>query len=223
MSDLPGLLDVIGNNTASEVRLTPESLAVLLYALDKVSNHKAWLDYHDEPMSDADIELIHELVDLAADDIMRPLMSSPVGATMMWHMATPPPRWLVCDGQSVLKADWPELYAVWGNKYGSTSTHFTLIDMRDRSPLGIGTWFSNVDSVGGAFDVTLGVNEIPDHSHTILLRGSGTAGGANNRANAPTQTTVASNLVTDGAGGGQPHANLHPVIGVQYIVYGGLA
>lgn len=147
----------------------------------------------------------------------------PVGATMTWHMATPPSNWLVCDGQSVLKAEWPQLYAVWGNKYGSTSTTFNVIDMRDRSPLGIGTWFSNVDSVGGAFNVTLGVPEIPSHSHPISLRGSGTAGGTANRANAPTQTTVASNLVTDAVGGDQPHLNLHPVIGVQYIVYGGRA
>lgn len=74
MSDLPGLLDVIANNTASEVRLNPETLAVLLYALDKVSNPKTWKDDPFEYMSDADIELIHELVDLAADDIMRQIV-----------------------------------------------------------------------------------------------------------------------------------------------------
>lgn len=74
MSDLPGLLNVAANNTVSIVELQPESLAVLLYALDKVSHHQEWLDYWGEDISEADIELIHELVDLAADNVMRPLV-----------------------------------------------------------------------------------------------------------------------------------------------------
>lgn len=74
MSDLPGLLEIAANNTVSIVELQPESLAVLLYALDNVSHHQEWLDYWGEDISQADIELIHELVDLAADNIMRPLV-----------------------------------------------------------------------------------------------------------------------------------------------------
>lgn len=74
MSDLPGLLEIAANNTASIVELQPETLAVLLYALGKIDNHNSWLDYRTEQISDADIETIHELVDLAADDIMRPLV-----------------------------------------------------------------------------------------------------------------------------------------------------
>lgn len=74
MSDLPGLLEIAANNTASIVELQPESLAVLLYALGKIDNAKSWRDHWNEYISDADIELIHELVDLAADNIMRPLV-----------------------------------------------------------------------------------------------------------------------------------------------------
>lgn len=74
MSDLPGLLEIAANNTVSIVELQPESLAVLLYALGKIDNHKSWLDYRQEIISDADIELIHELVDLAVDNVMRQLV-----------------------------------------------------------------------------------------------------------------------------------------------------
>lgn len=74
MSDLPGLLEIAANNTVSIVELQPESLAVLLYALGKIDNHKSWLDYRTEYISDADIELIHELVDLAADNVIRTLV-----------------------------------------------------------------------------------------------------------------------------------------------------
>lgn len=74
MSDLPGLLAIAANNTASVVEIQPETLAVLLYALGKIDNYKSWRDHWNEYISDADIELIHELVDLAADNIMRPLV-----------------------------------------------------------------------------------------------------------------------------------------------------
>lgn len=74
MSDLPGLLSLAADNTASVVELQPETLAVLLYSLAKIRNPDRWRDYYGEYISDEDRELIHELVDLAADDIMRPLV-----------------------------------------------------------------------------------------------------------------------------------------------------
>lgn len=224
MSDLAGLLEVAANNTVSEVRLQPETLAVLLYALDKISNPKTWKDSFGEYMSDSDIELIHELVDLAADDIMRPIVIIPAGATMTWHMPTPPDNWLICNGQSVLKADWPELYAVWGNKYGSTSTHFTLLDMRDRSPLGMGTWFTGLDSVGGAFNVSLGIAEMPPHTHAAANGGNFMVnGGTGAKTHQPAAGALANyQTVTASAGGGDVHLNLHPVKSVHWIVYGGL-
>lgn len=74
MSDLPGVIALAENNTVSVVELQPESLAVLLYALAKIRNPQSWRDYYGEYMSDEDIELIHELVDLASDNVMRPIV-----------------------------------------------------------------------------------------------------------------------------------------------------
>jgi len=147
-------------------------------------------------------------------------VSIPPGATMIWHTNAPPTRWLLCTGGAVLKSEYPELYAVIGDKYGSTETQFGLPDMQSVSPFGAGGDVG-LDDYNGALTHTLTTNEIPAHNHTILLRGSGTAGGTANRANAPTQTTLASNLATDAAGGGAAHNNLHPVFGVFFIIYGG--
>lgn len=165
----------------------------------------------------------------------------PVGSIVMWTEVIPPSRWLLCDGGAVAIADYPELYALWGDKYGGTETQFGLPDMEDYSPMGAG---GNVDLDGtaGAINHTLTTDEMPSHTHSVTdpghihaisLRGSGTAGGANNRANAPTQTTLSSNLATDSAttgitatnseGQSNPHNNLSPVFGVNFIVYGGKA
>lgn len=147
-------------------------------------------------------------------------MKTPAGATMIWHTNAPPTHWFLCTGGVVLKAEYPELYAVLGDKYGSTSTQFGLPDMQDVSPMGVGGIVA-LDGLAGAQFHTLITNEIPEHAHTILLRGSGTAGGALNRVNAPAQTTLASNVVTDVQGGGAQHNNLHPVFGVNFIIFGG--
>ena len=37
--------------------------------------------------------------------------------------------WLACDGTSVAKASYPELYAEIGGSFGETTTHFTLPDI----------------------------------------------------------------------------------------------
>lgn len=165
----------------------------------------------------------------------------PVGCTMIWHETIPPDRWLLCDGGAAFVADYPELFDLWGYKYGGSGTQFGLPDMGDHSPMGQG---GNVglDDYAGAVDHSLITDEQPSHTHSITdpghdhvisLRGSGTAGGTSNRANAPTQTTLSSNLTTDSAttgitetnstGQGNPHNNLSPVFGVNFIVYGGKA
>ena len=144
----------------------------------------------------------------------------PVGTTMMWHMTVPPSRWLICDGGAAAVADYPELFALWEYEFGGSGAQFGLPDMDDYSPMGSG---GNVilNDTAGEINHTLTTNEMPAHTHTILLRGSGTASGSTNRINAPAQTTLASNVVTDAQGGGSAHNNLHPVFGVRFIVYAG--
>ena len=55
-----------------------------------------------------------------------------VGATHMWLLDVPPAGCLICDGSALDKSVYPELYAVLGNRYGSTTTTFNLPDARGR-------------------------------------------------------------------------------------------
>jgi hypothetical protein len=51
-----------------------------------------------------------------------------------------PGNWLPCDGASLLRASYPDLFAAIGVVYGSADgAHFTLPDLRGRVSLGTGT------------------------------------------------------------------------------------
>lgn len=79
---------------------------------------------------------------------------------------------LICNGQSVLRADFAELFAVIGTTYGSVSgTTFNVPDLRDRAPYGSGSKVTMGSSEGGA----LGTRG-PRHFHTFSGN-TGNAGG----------------------------------------------
>jgi microcystin-dependent protein len=53
--------------------------------------------------------------------------------------ATAPPGWLVCQGQNLLRTDYPALFAAIGVAYGSVDgTHFNIPDYQGRTILGAG-------------------------------------------------------------------------------------
>lgn len=148
-----------------------------------------------------------------------PPVTIPVGSTMIWHMSTPPDRWIICDGSGVLKSSYPELYALIGGKYGESTDFFGVPDLVGRSPFGA-DFDIELDDAFGAKTHTLTVNEIPAHRHTQRI---GTAAGSNALAVGTTtngNSTVTRDNLND-TGGGLAHNNMHPVRGVHFIIYGG--
>ena len=72
---------------------------------------------------------------------------APVGSIQAYGGATSPQGWLLCQGQSLLRTDYPELFAVIGTSFGSVdSTHFNIPDLRDKFPEGA----SNTNTLGSA-------------------------------------------------------------------------
>jgi microcystin-dependent protein len=98
-------------------------------------------------------------------------------------MGTPPGGWLLCNGASLLREDYPELndvLAVDGYLYGSAdSTHFNVPDLRGRVPAGrdgsadrltndyISPHPDTLGSVGGVQSVTLTISQMPAHDHPL--------------------------------------------------------
>lgn len=91
--------------------------------------------------------------------------------TFAGDVSPDPTRWLECDGASILRADYPDLFAIIGTIYGSADgTHFNLPDYRGRTVGGSGTGPGlTARAVGdqyGEEDHVLTVAELASHTHT---------------------------------------------------------
>lgn len=63
-----------------------------------------------------------------------------IGEIKMYAGNNEPKGWLLCDGRELLINDYPKLYNVIGDVYGTASdaNHFVLPDLRGRTPIGVG-------------------------------------------------------------------------------------
>lgn len=103
------------------------------------------------------------------------MIAPPTGSLMPTLSSVDPGGgWKICDGQALAKADFPSLYAVLGDTFGSTSTTFNLPDLRGRAIIGAGGG-ANIAfrATGGAHEVTLSTNEMPAHTHAVTDPGHG--------------------------------------------------
>jgi hypothetical protein len=68
----------------------------------------------------------------------------PIGSISAYGGSSAPDGWLVCDGSSVLKTSYSELYGIIGTSYGSVdATHFNLPDLRGKFVRGVDSGAGN--------------------------------------------------------------------------------
>jgi hypothetical protein len=58
-------------------------------------------------------------------------MKNPIGTLLSYYGATPPSWAMYCEGQTLKREDYPELYEVLGHTYGGTGDEFNLPDYRE--------------------------------------------------------------------------------------------
>ena len=106
----------------------------------------------------------------------------PVGSILAWVKEDIPAGWLWCNGQSVSKAKYSELFAAIGTTYGDDGDNFLLPNFTGRVPVGQNpsdSSFNTLGEIGGSKTVTLTSSHVPSHRHTIN-HGHGASSGANN-------------------------------------------
>lgn len=145
-----------------------------------------------------------------------------------------PQGWATCDGQLLPISENETLFNLIGTTYGGDGqSTFALPDLRGRVPIhqGQGPGLSNyfLAQTGGTETITLSINQIPIHEHT--LSGQSALGSSSiptggvwasqsrlkvySSASADTPMNAAS---VSNAGGSQPHDNKSPFLTLNYII-----
>jgi microcystin-dependent protein len=97
-----------------------------------------------------------------------------IGSIIMYagELNNIPDNWLICNGQSCLISQYPELFQVIGTQFGGNGTQdFNLPVLQDRTIVGSGSGPGltprTVGDEGGENLVMLTIDQLPSHKHKI--------------------------------------------------------
>lgn len=161
-----------------------------------------------------------------------------VGEVRMFAGNFAPAGWMFCDGSILPISENETLFQLIGTTYGGDGQEtFALPDLRGRLPLHQGSGH-NLAETGGSEEVTLSLQQIASHSHSVMAAvpanapaGAISASSPSPVNNLPAQgatkiyaapsvapTAALNSAVIGSAGGAQPHNNMMPYLCVSYII-----
>lgn len=157
-----------------------------------------------------------------------------VGEIRMFAGNFAPAGWLFCDGTLLPISENETLFQLIGTTYGGDGQEtFALPNMQSRVPLHMGTGPDGITyqqaEMSGVEQVTLTVQQIPVHSHS-LLASTAASNAVGPAGNVLAQSAQASMYISDppavnlaasavsSVGGSQPHDNMQPFLCINYII-----
>lgn len=170
----------------------------------------------------------------------------PVGTIIATALSNTPVGWLLCNGASVAKTDYPALFAGIGYTYGGSGNNFNLPDLRGRVITALdnmgGTDAGRLDVVntlggsGGEQAHALIISEMPTHNHGVNDSGhlhdmvinhtcsSSDCSGPNGwmwhdgGTGQKYTATATTGISIQNTGSGANHNNMQPYILLNYII-----
>ena len=156
-----------------------------------------------------------------------------IGEIRMFGGTFAPSGWAFCAGQLLPISQNEALYTLIGTTYGGDGQNtFQLPDLRGRVPVHQGQSTGQnyvIGSLGGAEQVTLTTQQLPSHPHSANGSTSTSANATSPSANAWSgndykqfSTNAPNAQMNAGSmgltGGGQPHDNMLPYLGITFII-----
>jgi microcystin-dependent protein len=158
-----------------------------------------------------------------------------VGQIMPAGFGITPRGWAPCDGRLLAIQQNQALFSLLGTTYGGDGrSTFALPDLRGRAILGSNLGTVAWGQVGGTETVTLSVQQLPAHNHTIgAISKSGTGRAvspagrvfagtdAAEKIFAPTgskEVPLATGTNIGNDGGNLPHNNMQPYLVINYMI-----
>ena len=191
---------------------------------------------------------------VSRDTLLASVPTNPTGVLMPYAGRVAPAHWLLCDGSEVLQADYPFLYTLIGFDYkqadqlsDSGVLKFALPDLRGRGAVGLdnmggsaagrvtGLRGSEIGNSAGTQDVTIGLTNLPEHEHDLVVEGTqfyailDAAKGAESPASSitydsPTGSGQGQAVSTSGGVAGSTGTaidTMNPFMSMNYIIYTG--
>lgn len=222
--DYDALLQLAVNFSPRTVRLSDESLALLISVISTAEFRGQW-EKNGQPLNSAQWDVIDSLVSTAAGELMRPI----VGWIIPSVLGALPDGWLECDGATYDAVDYPELFAVIDPVFKISGTQFVTPDLRFKTI--IGAYIDHpMGETGGEEEHTLLEEELAAHDHGTLPHDHAYSGvvisietiGADV---IPIPSVTGSPLITGtaivdvlDAGSSQPHNNMQPYVSLRYAI-----
>ncbi len=157
-----------------------------------------------------------------------------VGEIRMFGGNFPPNGWMFCDGTPLPISQNEVLFQLIGITYGGDGQEtFNLPDLRSRFPIHMGDGPSTsprqIGDMAGVESVTLTTQQIPIHTHPMVAStdpgnaitpdGNVIGALASMQVFRPTDANQQfSPSSIQPAGGSQPHENMHPFLGIHFII-----
>ena len=157
-----------------------------------------------------------------------------VGEIRMVGFNFAPAGWMFCDGQLLPISGNETLFQLIGTTYGGDGqSTFALPDLRGRVPIHTGTGPTGTSYTlaqsFGVETVTLTPTQVPSHQHSFGLGASSGEATTNRPDNSypalggyyaatPNNTVSMGAPTIAPAGGGQPHSNIQPYLGINFII-----
>jgi microcystin-dependent protein len=141
-----------------------------------------------------------------------------------------PRGWALCNGQLLPINQNQALFSLLGTTFGGDGrVNFALPDLRGRTPIHVGSGHM-LGERGGEQAHTLGIAELPEHTHGVAASSTATGGsatpagnylGGGNNVYQPaaggTLTAMHAGTVTN-TGGSQAHLNMQPYLTLSFCI-----
>lgn len=120
-------------------------------------------------------------------------MDQLLATILLWPVNFNPTGWAFCQGQLLAISQNTALFSLLGTTFGGNGqTTFALPDFRGRVPVGTGqgpgTSNYTLGQTGGSENVTLTINQMPAHTHSVSVTVTVKASNAQATSSAPTAT-----------------------------------